>query len=143
MRDISNISVTPAQLTASLASLTHGPYTDLGTAAAADLAAETIRYLNDAAPMGGITDPGTVAAVTANLATAASRLPRLLTAISEWLAAETAAGRIADDQDRSPAELAVLVSQAAESAGTLAATLAGLHEFTVALHADAPAVPAA
>jgi hypothetical protein len=142
MRDISNISVTPAQLTASLASLTHGPYTDLSTAAAADLAAETIRYLNDAAPKGGITDPGTVAAVTANLATAASRLPRLLTAISEWLGTETAAGRIADHQDRSPAELAALVTQATESAGTLAATLAELHKFTAAMHADA-AVPAA
>jgi hypothetical protein len=142
MREISNISVTPAQLTASLASLTHGPYTDLSTAAAADLAAETIRYLNDAAPMGGITDPGTVAAVTANLATAAYRLPRLLTAISEWLAAETAAGRIAADHGRPAAQLTDLVAEAAESADALAATLASLHRLTATMHADA-AVPAA
>jgi hypothetical protein len=142
MRDISNIMVTPAQLTASLASLTHGPYTDLSTAAAADLAAETIRYLNDAAPMGGITDPGTVAAVTANLATAARRLPQLLTAISEWLETEAAAGRITDDRGRPAAQLTELVSQAAESADALASTLAGLHRLTATMHSGA-AVPAA
>ncbi|HEX3715746.1 MAG TPA: hypothetical protein VHV09_23340 [Trebonia sp.] len=142
MRDISNIMVTPAQLTASLASLTHGPYTDLSTAAAADLAAETIRYLNDAAPMGGITDPGTVAAVTANLATAAYRLPQLLTAISEWLETEAAAGRIADDHGQPAAQLTELVTQAAESADALAATLAGLHRLTATMHSGA-AVPAA
>lgn len=142
MRDISNIMVTPAQLTASLASLTDGPYTDLSTAAAADLAAETIRYLNDAAPMGGITDPGTVAAVTANLATAAHRLPQLLTAISEWVETEAAAGRITDDRGRPAAQLTELVSQAAESADALASTLAGLHRLTATMHSGA-AVPAA
>jgi hypothetical protein len=66
---------TPAQLTASLATLIHGPYANASTAGAAEPAAEAIRYLNYAAPRGGITKPATVATVAAGLATAAYRLP--------------------------------------------------------------------
>jgi hypothetical protein len=95
-----------ARLTASLAALTDGPYAAASTEGAADLAAETIRYLNNAAAKGGITDPATIAALTASLATAAYRLPQLLNTISEWLRAETTAGRIADDHRRSPDQLA-------------------------------------
>ena len=96
MPETSDIPVTTARLTASLADVIHGPYSDAGTAAA-DLAAETARYLNYAAAKGGITDPATISAVTASLAIAAYRLPQLLNAISEWLRAETTAGRIADE----------------------------------------------
>ena len=102
MPETSDISVTAAQLAAGLAALVHGPYADASTASAADLAAETARYLNYAAAKGGITDPATISALTASLATTAYRLPQLLNTISEWLRAETTAGRIADDHRRFP-----------------------------------------
>jgi hypothetical protein len=77
MPETSVIPVTTAQLTAGLAGLIHGPYSDASTSGAADLAAETVRYLNYAAAKGGTTDPATIAALTSSLATAAYRLPQL------------------------------------------------------------------
>jgi hypothetical protein len=143
MPETSDTSVTAVQLTASLAGLIHGPYADAGTADAANLTAETIRYLNHAAAKGGITDPATIAAVTSSLATAAYRLPQLLNAISEWLKAETAAGRIADDHRRSPDELTAriraAITQTADSAEELAAALAAVHNLTATLHTAEPA----
>jgi|HubBroStandDraft_2_1064218.scaffolds.fasta_scaffold142690_2 hypothetical protein len=83
MPETSDIPVTTAQLAASLAGLVHGPYSDASTASAADLAAETARYLNYAAAKGGITDPATISAITASLAIAAYRLTQLLNTIRE------------------------------------------------------------
>jgi thioesterase domain-containing protein len=147
MPEISDIPVTPAQLTANLASLTHGPYADTSVSAAADLAAETIRYLNRAASQGGFSDPNTVAEVTANLATTVYRLPQLLTAISDWLKAEAAAGRIADDQRRPAATLnasiRTTIDQATDQADALACTLSAARNLALALHTANPAVPAA
>jgi len=132
--------------TAQLAGLVHGPYADASTAAAADLAAETIRYLNHAAAKGGITDPATIAAVTASLAASAYRLPQLLNTISEWLKAETTAGRIADDHRRSPdqltARIRAAIIQTADNADALAADLAAVHNLTATLHTAEPAAPA-
>ena len=54
---------------------------------------------------GGITEPATISALTASLATTAYRLPQFLNTISEWLRAETTAGRIAGDHRRSPDQL--------------------------------------
>lgn len=70
----------PAHLVAAM----NGPYTDNATNDAAALATETIRYLNYATRAGGITDPATVATMTANLADAAYRLPQLLTQTGDW-----------------------------------------------------------
>jgi hypothetical protein len=53
MPDTSHAPATPAQFTASLAGLIHGPYDDTGTAAISDLIAEAVRYLNYAVPRGG------------------------------------------------------------------------------------------
>jgi hypothetical protein len=146
MPETSHAPDTTAQLTASLAALTDGPYADASTEAAADLAAETIRYLNNAAAKGGITDPATIAALTASLATAAYRLPQLLNTISEWLRAETTAGRIADDHRRSPDQLAAriraAITHAADNADSLAAALAAVHNLTATLHTAEPAAPA-
>jgi len=143
MPEITDIQVIPAQLTASLIALVHGPYADPCTIAAADLAAETIRYLNYAVPRGGITEPATAAAVIANLAAALYRMPQALTAISEWLQAESAAGRIADDHRRSPAQLTAriraAISQATENAGELSSILTAAHNLTATLHATGPA----
>jgi len=63
----------PGQLATALAARLDGPYSDADTAGAADAAAEAIRYLNHAAPRGGITQPATVNAVTAHLASSAYR----------------------------------------------------------------------
>jgi hypothetical protein len=146
MPETTDIPVTAAQLTASLAGLTDGPYTDAGAASAADLAAETIRYLNHAAAKGGVTDPATIAALTAGLAIAVHQLPQLLNTVSEWLRAATAAGRIADDNRRPPdqltARIRAAITQAAEGADDVAAALAAVHNLTATLHTTEPAAPA-
>jgi hypothetical protein len=94
-----NPALTPAELTAALAARIHGPYVDVDTAGAAEVTAEAVRHLNHAAPRGGVTEPATVSTVAAALAAAAYRMPQLLTQLAEWLAAEAAAGRIAEDTD--------------------------------------------
>jgi hypothetical protein len=146
MHESSHAPDTTAQLSAGLASLTNGPYTDADTAGAAELAAETIRYLNHAAAKGGITEPATIADLTSSLATAAYRLPQLLNTISEWLRAETTAGRIGDDHRRPPdqltARIRAAVNHAADNADSLAAALAGVHNLTATLHTAEPAAPA-
>ena len=146
MPETSNAPDATAQLAASLAGLTHGPYADPTTEGAADLAAETIRYLNHATAKGGITDPATIAAITASLAATAYRLPQLLNTISQWLTAETTAGRIADDHHRTPDQLTARIraaaTHAADNADTLAAALAAIHNLTATLHTTEPATPA-
>jgi hypothetical protein len=146
MPDTSRAPDTTAQLSADLARLAVGPYADAGTADAAELAAEAIRYLNHAAAKGGITEPATITAVTGSLVTASYRLPQLLNAISEWLRAETAAGRIGDDHRRPPdqltARIRAAISQAADSADALTVALAAVHNLTATLHTAEPAAPA-
>lgn len=145
--DSSPFTITPAHLRACLVALVHGPYADADTAVVGGLAAEAVRYLNHAAPRGGVTDPATVADVTADLATVAYRLPQLLGALGDWLNAEVAAGRLADDHRRPPALLTARVraamGQAAEHAGSLATALSSAHNLAATLHAVGPAAPAA
>jgi hypothetical protein len=146
MPETTDSPTTPAQLTAALAGLRHGPYADALTGEAGDLAAETTRYLAYAATHGGITDPATIANLTASLAITVYRIPQTLNAISAWLHAETAAGRIADDHRRPPAQLTdrirTAIAQAADNADTLAASLATIRNLTATLHAAEPAAPA-
>jgi hypothetical protein len=133
----------PALLLAQLAALVGGPYTDADTAGAAGLAAETIRYLNHAAPRGGVTDPATVAAVASELSAMAYLLPQLLSALGVWLTAEVAAGRVADDHHRQPGELAAKVRAAFGNADActcdLARELSTAHNLSATLHAAGPA----
>jgi hypothetical protein len=128
----------PAQLAAALAARIGGPHCDADTVGAAEAAAEAVRYLNHAAPRGGITEPATVSAVAAALAAAAYRLPQLLNTISQWLMAEAAAGRIADDHHRTPDQLTArtraATTHAADNANSLAAALAAVHNLTATLH---------
>jgi hypothetical protein len=137
MPETSTSPATPAQLTAGPAALIHGPYADTSTTAVAELAAEAIRYLNYAA-RGGISEPATIAAVAGSLTLAAGRLPQLLHAISQWLAAELAAGRVADDHHRAPAQLTdrirAAISRAADTADELASALSTVHNLTATLH---------
>ena len=127
--------------------LTDGPYVDASATRAADLAVETIRYLTLATAEGGITDPATIAAVTASLTTTAHRLPQLLNTISAWLVAATLAGRIADDHQRSPDQLTARIraasAHAADAADDLSVALAAVYNLSATLHAATPATPAA
>lgn len=138
----STLTLTPAHLTACLAGLVNGPYADADTAVAADLAAEAVRYLNYAAPRGGVTDPATVASVAGSLATAAYRLPQLLSALADWLTAEAAAGRLGDNHRQPPARLAARISAtitaARDQATDLAAALSALHNLTATVHTAVP-----
>lgn len=139
MPEITDTPVSAARLTASLAGLVHGPYCDDDTAGVAALAAEAVRYLNHAVLGDGVTDPVTVAAVTAELAAAARRLPPLLTVLGDWLQAQASAGRIGDDRRRPAAERAALIrdaaSRAAGHADDLAEALSAAHNLAAALHA--------
>jgi hypothetical protein len=140
--DSSPFTITPAHLRACLVTLVHGPYADGDTAVVGGLAAEAVRYLNHAVPRGGVTDPATVADVAADLATVAYRLPQLLGALGEWLNAEAAAGRLADDHRRAPDQLAARVraamGQASEHADGLATALSTAHNLAATLHAAGP-----
>jgi hypothetical protein len=142
MTETSTSPATPAQLTAGLVALIHGPYADTSTAAAADLAAESVRYLNYAT-RGGISEPATTAAVAGSLALAAGRLPQLLHGVSQWLTAELAAGRVADDHHRAPTQLTdrirAAISHAADNADELASALSTVHNLTATLHGTTPA----
>jgi len=132
----------PALLGEQLAALLGGPYSDADSAGAAGLAAECLRYLNHAAPRDGVTEPATVCAVASELSLMAYRLPQLLMALGEWLTAGAAAGRVADDHGRPPAELAAKVrgafGDAAAYAGRLGVTLSLAHNLSATLHASDP-----
>ena len=129
----------PALLAARLDALASAPYCDADTAGVAGLAAESARYLGNAVPRGGVTNPATVAAVTADLSLLASRLPALVSVLGGWLMYESAAGRLDDDQHRPPAELAPAIvtasSDACQSARELARALSTLTNLTETLHA--------
>jgi hypothetical protein len=143
MPETCHTPVTVAQFTASLAGLIHGPYSDDATTDAAALATETIRYLNHATRAGGITDPATIAALTANLADAVYRLPQLLNQTGDWLIAETTAGRIADDHHRQAWQLTdatrTILGEAVVHAAALARTLNAAQNLTATLHTTQPA----
>jgi len=143
MPDSDSVSpLPPALLASQLAALIGGPYCDTDTAGAVGLASESIRYLNHAVPRGGVTEPATVSAVAADLSIASYRLPQLLSALGAWLTAESAAGRVADDHHRPPAELAAKVRAAFGDAGACAAELARAlstaHNLSATLHAAGP-----
>ena len=117
--------LTPDRLRVELTRRLDGPHADEHTGAAADLAAESVRFLNYATGShsgAGLRYPATVYTVTANLAEAAHRMPQLCDQLTRWLQTELAAGHLASD-DRTPPEVAVGVA-----AGRLAeaARLAGL-----------------
>jgi hypothetical protein len=107
--------ITPRQLADELERGLDGPHADEHTAAAADLAAEAVRFLNYAtghhAPEGGLTWPSTVYEVVGRLSQAALGMPQLFTQMSTWLATELADGRIGMD-DRSDATPAVADARA-------------------------------
>ena len=104
--------LTPDRLRVELTRRLDGPHADAHTAAAADLAAEAVRFLNYATGShsgAGLRYPATVYTVTANLAEAAHRMPQLYDQLTRWLESELAAGHLACD-DRTPPGPAVSIA---------------------------------
>jgi hypothetical protein len=134
--------VTPARLTAELTGRLDGPHADEHTAAAAELAAEAVRFLNYAtAARAGLTCPATANAVTGSLALAASRLGQCFGQVTDFLDRELAAGRLGDDSGRHPALAVERARRQLEHAARAASSLndalmaaqndlAGLHQTT-------------
>ncbi len=92
--------MTPQEIAARLPELTGGPHDDATITALAQITAEAIRALNHATfPRAALSEPATVYRVLGELATAANRLPQLLTQLAHWLDEENTAGRLADDHD--------------------------------------------
>jgi hypothetical protein len=133
------------ELAGALAGRLDGPHSDQDTAAVASLAAEAVRYLNYATgthAATGLTWPATAYAVLGSLTALVSRLPQLLSQLSDWLDGELAAGQLGDDSGQDP----VLVVErarrhleaAAVAAGMVQRSLSAAYSDTSRLHARLP-----
>jgi hypothetical protein len=117
------------------------PHSPDRTREAADLAAEALRYLNHATrDSGALEYPNDAAAVLASLATLASRLPQLLSQISDRFGADLAAGRLtveygpyAGDPRQAVAMVRRLLGDASANAGGLSERLDAAHQVTAAI----------
>lgn len=133
--------MTPARMAAELAGRTSGPHREDYTTGAADLAAESVRYLNYATgpdASDGLPYPATVYAVAGSLSLAAGRLGQLLANLGGYLNRELAAGRLGQDNGADPASAvgAALhhLSVAAAAAGDLAAALSAVQSDLSGTH---------
>jgi hypothetical protein len=137
--------MTPKQLAVELDARLNGPHDDEHTAAAADLAAEAIRYLNYATgphAADGMHWPSTAYEVTAGLYLAASRLAPCLDQLGIWLYRQDAAGLVGTD-DGAPAADVVAAAYArfraaARKADALAADLSALQSALSGLNGNGP-----
>lgn len=137
--------MTPKQLGRELEARLNGPHDDEHTAAAADLAAEAVRYLNYAtgshAPA-GLAYPSTVYLLAADLSSAAHRMVQLFGQLGDWLTREDAAGMLGTD-DGSPSADVVTTARkrlaaASASATLLSAQLAALQNGIAGLNGNGP-----
>src|SRR5262245_59361369 len=118
--------MTPDQLADDLTRRLDGPHADEHTAGAARLAAEAIRFLDYATgghARNGLTYPANAYDVLGWLAAAAHRLPQACGQLADWLDAEHAAGRLADDRRRPVTDL---IAQARSHLGQAASAAASL-----------------
>lgn len=117
--------MTPKRLTRELTARLDGPHADEHTAAAADLCAEAVRFLNYATGShspAGLVFPSTVYLIAADLSSAAYRMVQLFGQLDGWLTRQDAAGMLGTD-DGSPAAETV----AAASVNLASATTAARH----------------
>jgi hypothetical protein len=115
--------MTPARLARELTARLDGPHADEHTAAAADLCAEAVRFLNYATGShspAGLVFPSTVYMIAADLSSAAYRMPQLFGQLADWLAREDAAGMLGTD-DGSPAADVVAAARVNLASATVAA----------------------
>jgi hypothetical protein len=118
--------MTPQEIAARLPELTGGPHDDDTITALAQITAEAVRVLNHATiGPAGLSEPGTVYRVLGELATAANRLPQLLTQLARWLDAENTAGRLAHDSGSLPGAMAYVMARLDQNAPRYAALLGG------------------
>ena len=118
--------MTPQEIAARLPELTGGPHDDATITALAQITAEAIRALNHATfPRAALSEPGTVYRVLGELATAANRLPQLLTQLARWLDEENTAGRLAHDSGSLPDAMQYVRARLDQNAPRYAALLGG------------------
>ena len=117
--------MTPQEIAARLPELTDGLHDDETITALAQITAEAVRGLNHATfPRAvGLSEPATVYRVLGELATAANRLPQLLTQLARWLDAENTAGRLAHDSGSLPGAMAYVMARLDQNAPRYAALL--------------------
>jgi hypothetical protein len=139
--------MTLSELAASLEGRLNGPHADEETTAAADLAAEAVRYLNYATGPGhaarGLEWPATAYRVAGNLSIAAHRMPQLLDQLGERLTEQYAGGLLAvdsgdDDVASVLAAAALRIEQAAKLAGQLGYELGALQSALSGLNGRGP-----
>src|SRR5271166_4019354 len=130
-------AMTPQEIAARMPELTGGPHDDATITALAQITAEAIRALNHATfPRAALSEPGTVYRVLGELATAANRLPQLLTQLARFLDEENTAGRLADDHDLPSALYRVLarLDEATRYAALLGGALDDAQQATAGLY---------
>jgi hypothetical protein len=137
--------MTPKRLSGELTARLDGPHRDEHTSAAADLAAEAVRYLNYATGShceAGLEFPSTVYVVAADLGLAIGRMPQLFTQLADWLHGQLAAGMLATDDGSPPAEAIASafghLSRAADDAARLAADLTAAQCALAAVNGRGP-----
>jgi hypothetical protein len=137
--------MTPKRLARELTARLDGPHAAEHTTAAADLAAESIRYLNYATGShraAGLEYPGDAYDVAASLGLAAGRMPQLFRQLAAWLAAEDAAGMLAVDGGKPTADVLAAANRhlhfATVHAERLAASLHALQSEISGLNGRGP-----
>jgi hypothetical protein len=137
--------MTPKQLTGEIQRRLDGPHDDDHTAAAADLAAECIRFLNYATGShspAGMVYPSTAYLIAADLSSAAHRMVQLFGQLADWLAREDAAGMLGTDDGRPTADVVAIARMhlfdAASRADRLSACLAGVQNDLGAVNGRGP-----
>jgi len=137
--------MTPKRLGRELQARLDGPHDDDHTAAAADLAAEAIRYLNYATgshSLAGLVYPSTVYLVAADLSSATHRMVQLFGQLADWLDAEEAAGMLGTDDGHPSADVVAVarkrLAAASASATLLSAQLAALQNGIAGLNGRGP-----
>lgn len=137
--------MTPKRLAGEIQRRLDGPHADEHTAAAADLAAEAIRFLNYATGShspAALTFPSTAYLLAADLSRAAERMPQLFDQIARWLDDQLADGMLGTDSG-APADDAVTTARrhltdAAIRASMLAADLARVQNDLAAVNGRGP-----
>jgi hypothetical protein len=126
--------MTPKRLVRELDARLDGPHAAGHTTAAADLAAEAIRYLNYATGShrdAGLEYPADAYEVAASLSRALWCMPQALDQLGDWLRAQAAAGLLGTDDGTDPAERVEQASALLAAAGGYAAEAGRLLDATM------------
>ena len=137
--------MTPKRISRDLEARLDGPHADEHTTAAADLAAEAIRYLNYATGShspAALTFPSTAYDIATDLSIVARRMPQLFDQLARWLADQLAAGMLGTDDGIPPADVVARagerLARATVFAEHLASELAALQSAISGLNGRGP-----